>query len=203
MDVTLFAIVFFLTIVGMLVFLFLNIKSLPVVKAGKVTKPCKEIKRIFGYMPSVISINGIKRDVSKDLQMIVCGNSMQNYNIYDGQRIYVKAMEDEEKNQITRYPVLVFHIVNGELGDAKYKLRKFVGYVDNENLNDLFVSKQDRIKVSEDIFVSQCEEKLRKLRLKESVRLVLSETYDEDQKAILYSLHPVTTILTKKFKKTP
>ena len=197
MNVTLFAIVFFLTIVGMLVFLFLNIKSLPVVKAGKVTKPCKEIKRIFGYMPSVISINGIKRDVSKDLQMIVCGNSMQNYNIYDGQRIYVKAMEDEEKNQITRYPVLVFHIVNGELGDAKYKLRKFVGYVDNENLNDLFVSKQDRIKVSEDIFVSQCEEKLRKLRLKESVRLVLSETYDEDQKAILYSLHPVTTIFGK------
>lgn len=197
MNVTLFAIVFFLTIVGMLVFLFLNIKSLPVVKAGKVTKPCKEIKRIFGYMPSMISINGIKRDVSKDLQMIVCGNSMQNYNIYDGQRIYVKAMEDEEKNQITRYPVLVFHIVNGELGDAKYKLRKFVGYVDNENLNDLFVSKQDRIKVSEDIFVSQCEEKLRKLRLKESVRLVLSETYDEDQKAILYSLHPVTTIFGK------
>ena len=197
MNVTLFAIVFFLTIVGMLVFLFLNIKSLPVVKAGKVTKPCKEIKRIFGYMPSVISINGIKRDVSKDLQMIVCGNSMQNYNIYDGQRIYVKAMEDEEKNQITRYPVLVFHIVNSELGDAKYKLRKFVGYVDNENLHDLFVSKQDRIKVSEDIFVSQCEEKLRKLRLKESVRLVLSETYDEDQKAILYSLHPVTTIFGK------
>ena len=197
MHVTLFAIVFFLTIVGMLVFLFLNIKSLPVVKAGKVTKPCKEIKRIFGYMPSMICINGIKRDVSKDLQMIVCGNSMQNYNIYDGQRIYVKAMEDEEKNQITRYPVLVFHIVNGELGDAKYKLRKFVGYVDNENLKDLFVSKQDRIKVSEDIFVSQCEEKLRKLRLKESVRLVLSETYDEDQKAILYSLHPVTTIFGK------
>ena len=81
MNVTLFAIVFFLTIVGMLVFLFLNIKSLPVVKAGKVTKPCKE--------------------------------------------------------------------------------------------------------------------KLRKLRLKESVRLVLSETYDEDQKAILYSLHPVTTIFGK------
>lgn len=197
MNITLFAIVFFLTIVGMLVFLFLNIKSLPVVKAGKVTKPCKEIKRIFGYMPSRISINGMKRDVSKDIQMIVCGNSMQNYHIYDGQRIYVKAMEDEEKNAITRYPVLVFHIVNGEPGDAKYKLRKFVGYVDNDNLHDLFASKQDRIKVSEDVFVSQCEEKLRKLRQKESDRLVLSETYDEDQKAILYSLHPVTTIYGK------
>ena len=72
-----------------------------------------------------------------------------------------------------------------------------MGYVDNENLKDLFVSKQDRIKVSEDVFVSQCEEKLRKLRLKDSSRLVLSETYDEDQKAILYSLHPVTTIFGK------
>ena len=197
MNITLFAIVFFLTIVGMLVFLFLNIKSLPVVKAGKVTKPCKEIKRIFGYMPSRILINGVKKDVSKDMQMIVCGNSMQNYNIYDGQRIYVKAMEDEEKNGITRYPVLVFHIVNGEPRDAKYKLKKFVGYVDNDNLHDLFASKQDRIKVSEDVFRSQCEEKLRKLRQKESDRLVLSETYDEDKKAILYSLHPVTTIFGK------
>lgn len=197
MNVTLFAIVFFLTIVGMLVFLFLNIKSLPVVKAGKVTKPCKEIKRIFGYMPSRISVNGVKKDVSKDIQMIVCGNSMQNYNIYDGQRIYVREMMDEEKNAITRFPVLVFHIVNGEPGDAKYKLRKFVGYIDNDNLHDLFASKQDRIKVSEDVFCSQCEEKLRKLRQKESDRLVLSETYDEDQKAILYSLHPVTTIFGK------
>lgn len=197
MNVTLFAIVFFLTIVGMLVFLFLNIKSLPVVKAGKVTKPCKEIKRIFGYMPSHILINGVKKDVSKDMQMVVCGNSMQNYNIYDGQRIYVKTMGDEEKNGIARYPVLVFHIVNGEHGDAKYKLRKFVGYVDNDNLHELFASKQDRIKVSEDVFLSQCEEKLRKLRQKESDRFVLSETFDEDQKAILYSLHPVTTIFGK------
>ena len=197
MNVTLFAIVFFLTIVGMLVFLFLNIKSLPVVKAGKVTKPCREIKRIFGYMPSRIFINGVKKDVSEDMQMVVCGNSMQNYHIYDGQRIYVREMMDEEKNGITRYPVLVFHIVNGEPGDAKYKLRKFVGYVDNDNLHDLFASKQDRIKVSEDVFCSQCEEKLRKLRQKESYRLVLSETYDEDQKAILYSLHPVTTIFGK------
>lgn len=197
MNVTLFAIVFFLTIVGMLVFLFLNIKSLPVVKAGKVTKPCKEIKRIFGYMPSHILINGVKKDVSKDMQMVVCGNSMQNYHIYDGQRIYVREMMDEEKNAITRYPVLVFHIINGEPGDAKYKLRKFVGYVNNDNLHDLFASKQDRIKVSEDVFISQCEEKLRKLRQKESDRLVLSETFDEDQKAILYSLHPVTTIFGK------
>lgn len=197
MNVTLFAIVFFLTIVGMLVFLFLNIKSLPVVKAGKVTKPCKEIKYIFGYMPSRILINGVKKDVSEDMQMVVCGNSMQNYHIYDGQRIYVREMMDEEKNGITRYPVLVFHIINGEPGDAKYKLRKFVGYVDNDNLHDLFASKQDRIKVSEDVFRSQCEEKLRKLSQKESDRLVLSETYDEDQKAILYSLHPVTTIFGK------
>lgn len=197
MNVTLFIIAFLLTIVGMLGFLLLNFKTLPVVKAGKVNKPCNVSKSIFGYMPSHIFINGVKKDVSNDIPMIVCGNSMQNYHIYDGQRIYVKTMGDEEKNGIARYPVLVFHIINGDQGDAKYKLRKFVGYVDNENLNDLFVSKQDRIKVSEDVFVSQCEKKLRKLRLKGSGRLVLSETYDEDQKAILYSLHPVTTILGK------
>ena len=81
MNITLFIIAFLLTIVGMLVFLIMNFKSLPVVKAGKVTKPCKENKHVFGCMPSYIFINGVKRDVSKDMQMIVCGNSMQNYNM--------------------------------------------------------------------------------------------------------------------------
>lgn len=37
----------------------------------------------------------------------------------------------------------------------------------------------------------------RKQRLKDSSSLVLSETYDEEQKAFLYSLHPVTAILGK------
>lgn len=40
-----------------------------------------------------------EKDVSDDMQMIVCGNSMQHYHIYDGQRIYVRKMGNEEKTE--------------------------------------------------------------------------------------------------------
>lgn len=197
MSVTLFTIAFTIMIVGMLVLLVSSIQTLPVVKAGKVTKPCKGKNWVLGKMPSNIRINGVRKDVSKDFQMLVCGNSMKNYNIFDGQRIYVKEIADKDKGEIKRFPVLVFHIVNGEKGDAKYKLRKFVGYVADDNFKDLYETYRDRIKVSETSFVAQCASKYEELRKKNTGKFVLSETYDEDKDVVSYSLHPVDTILGK------
>lgn len=197
MSITLFSIVFPIMIFGMLALLFMNTQTLPVVKAGKVTKLCKEKRTVFGDTPSNININGVRIDVSKDLKMLVSGNSMKNYNIFDSQRVYVKPMTDEEKHEIKNYPVLVFNIVNGIKGDAKYKLRKFVGYVDNNNFKDLYEVQHSRIKVSMDIFISQCSPKYDKLRKQYTEMLVLSETYDEDKNTVLYSLHPVSSILGK------
>ncbi len=197
MSITLFSIVFGLMIVGMLAFWAMNIQTLPVVKAGKVTKPSKEKCTVFGRMPSEIKINGVRKNVSKDFQMLVCGNSMKNYHILDGQRIYVRSIADEDKENITRYPVLVFHIVDGAKGDAKYKLRKFVGYVVDDDFRNLYDSLRDRIKVPVDSFLSQCTPKYKELRKSNSGKLVLSETYDEDKGIVLYSLHPVSTIMGK------
>lgn len=42
MSITLFSIVFPIMIIGMLALLFMNVQTLSVVKAGKVTKMCKE-----------------------------------------------------------------------------------------------------------------------------------------------------------------
>lgn len=197
MSATLFSIAFSIMVIGMLGLLFSSIQPLPAVKAGKVTKLCKERSWIFGRMPSVISINGVKIDVGDDLRMLVCGNSMKNYHIFDGQRIYVRPMEKREKEEIKRFPVLVFNIVNGIKGDAKYKLRKFVGYVTNDNFTDFYAAHQDRIKVSVETFIAQCMPKYNKLKERYSEKLVLSETYDEDKNIVLYSLHPVSTILGK------
>lgn len=184
-------------ILGMLGLLFSSIRHLPSVKAGKVTKLCKEKTWVLGTIPSVVSINGVKFDVSKDLKMFVFGNSMKNYNIFNGQCIYVKEMSEEEKSEIKRFPVLVFHIVDGIKGDAKYKLRKFVGYVANDNFKELYQAHQDRIKVPVETFIEQCTPKYNKLREKYSEKFVLSETYDEDKDEVLYSLHPVSTIFGK------
>lgn len=197
MSMTLFSVAFAIMVVGMLVFLFLNIKSLPVVKAGKVTKPCRENKVIFGYMPSNICINGVKKDVSGDCQMLVCGNSMKNYNIFDGQRIYVKRIIGEAKSNINRFPVLVFHIINGEADDAKYKLRKFVCYIDGNNFDEVYETFKDRIKVSKKNFIVQCSSKYDKLRNEYAGQFILSETYDEDKNVVLYSLHPLESVFGK------
>ena len=194
---TLFTVVFAMMVVGMLVFLLLNIKSLPVVKAGKVTKPCRENKFFFGYMPSYIRINGVRKDVSKDCQMLVCGNSMKKYNIFDGQRIYVKLIKGDAKVHIEHFPVLVFHIVNGATGDSKYKLRKFVCYVSDDNFTSVYEKFKDRIKVSEKKFLEQCSSKYGKLRNEYKGRFILSETYDEDKNIVLYSLHPVESVFGK------
>lgn len=197
MSITLFSIAFTIMIVGMLALLVSSIQTLPVVKAGKVTKPCKEKNWILGKIPSTIKINGEKKDISNDSLMLVCGNSMKNYNIFDGQRIFVKSIEDKDKGKIKSYPVLVFHIVNGAKGDAKYKLRKFVGYVVDGNFKRVYETYRDRIKVSEDSFVAQCSLKYEELSKKNKGKLVLSETYDENKNVVLYSLHPVDTILGK------
>lgn len=197
MSVTLFSIVFPIMIFGMLALLFMNMQTLPVVKAGKVTTLCREKCAVFGDIPSSITVNGVKMDVSKDLKMLVNGNSMKNYHIFDGQRIYVKTMTDDEKGHIKHFPVLVFHIVDGIKGDAKYKLRKFVGYVTDNNFKELYATYQGRIKVTMETFIGQCTPKYSKLREKYSEKLVLSETYDEDRNIVLYSLHPVSTILGK------
>lgn len=198
MSVTVFCIAFPIVMIGMLVFLFLNIQSLPVVKAGKVTKLCADRKMVFGQMPSHIKINGVSKDVSKDVKMLVDGNSMRLYNLVDGQRIYVKTLNDEEKKHIVRFPVLVLNIVNNPIvDDAKYKLRKCVGYVNGNDWEQLYDQYRDRMKISIEDFIKQCASKYEKTREEDRTNLILSETFDEDRDRVTYSLHPVDSIYGK------
>ena len=198
MDIIVFAIAFGIMMIGMIVLMLLNTYSLPVVKAGKVTKFCNKKKCVFGAMPNRVRINNQDIDLSDNEKMVVSGNSMKEYRIFDGQRIYVKRYSEDEKNTIQRYPVLVFNIVNTpNEKDATYKLRKFVGYITTCNWTDVFVTFQDRIKIDKDTFTSLCEQKYAKTPQADRDRLVLSETYDEEHNTVLYSLHPVSTIYGK------
>lgn len=198
MNVVVFAIAFGVMMIGMIIILLLNFNSLPVVKAGKVTKFCDKKKFVFGTMPNHVRINNRVVDLSDDEKMVVSGNSMKEYDIFDGQRIYVKRYSEDERNTIQRYPVLVFNIVNTpNEKDAVYKLRKFVGYITTNNWPDVFVTFQDRIKTDQVTFTRLCTEKYAKIPQADRDRLVLSETYDEEHNTVLYSLHPVSTIYGK------
>lgn len=198
MSVTVFTIAFLTMMVGMVLFLFINLNTLPVAKAGKVTKFCRKEKRVLGYMPNNIRVNGVKIDLSKDDKMLVSGNSMQYYQLFDGQRIYVKRLSDGEKGKITTYPVLVFSIMdNPDQDDARFKLRKFVGYIDTDEWSVIFNRLKDRIRIPQADFINQCATKYAKIPREDRSHLVLSETFDEDKGSIFYSLHPVHTIYGK------
>lgn len=201
MSISVFVIAFLTMMFGMLIFLFVNFKTLPVVKAGKVTKVCPKDKHVFGFMPNCIKEGNMRIDLSRDEKMIVDGNSMKLYKILDGQRIYVRKMSENERQEIATYPVLVFNIINNpNTNDAQYKLRKFVGYVnsdDSECWEKVFACFENRIKIPKADFVNQCIVKYQKMPQTDRRNMVLSETFDEDKNSILYSLHPVSTIYGK------
>lgn len=198
MNVTLFIIVMTISSIGMIAFVLCNMRKLPVVKAGKADELHPRLKYTFGKMPSIVKVNGVSVDLNDDVEMLVCGNSMKDYNIHDGQRIYVKEYkEDSEKLNIKTHPVLVFRITQKLVEeDADFKLRKFVGYLDGQpDWNIVYERYKNRIHIDKDIFIAQCEEKYNKTTDRE--HLVLSETYSEKKKVILYSMHAAKTIYGK------
>lgn len=198
MDVTLFIIVMTISSIGMIAFVLCNMRKLPVVKAGKADELHPKLKSTFGKLPSIVKVNGVRVDLKDDVEMLVCGNSMKDYNIHDGQRIYVKLYKDEsEKINIKTHPVLVFKITQKAVeDDADFKLRKFVGYLDRQpDWNQVYEQYKNRIHIDKDTFVAQCVEKYNKTTDRKN--LVLSETYSEKEKMILYSMHAAKTIYGK------
>ena len=193
---------FILMMAGCLVLLLWGgVHTLSVTKAGKVDKYCPARKSVIGNIPQEAEIDGVTVDLSHCEVMLVCGNSMKDYNIFNNQRIYVKKYStDAEKNSIERYPVLVFSIIDPPEGDALYKLRKFVGYIADVNTSaeEAYELYSQRIRIPREVFLTQYERKCRKLADANCAsRLVLSETYDEDAHETTYSLHHVSTIYGK------
>lgn len=182
---------------GMILFLILNMSKVPVVKAGKVTKVCARNKMVFGKSPRHAVVNGHEIDLRDDRIMSVCGNSMQKYGIRDGQQIYVKELSRDEAHKICTFPVVVFHIINGKPDDSEFKLRKFVGYVHNQDCDKIYETYKGRICIPREKFINQCNSKFSKYGDNTPASLVLSETFDEDKKETVYSLHPVSSIYGK------
>ena len=192
MSVTVFIIAFTISMLGLVLFLVVNLQSYPVVKAGKVSKTCARKRIVFCNVRRFAS----EAD-GKHVRMVVNGNSMKCYKIIDGQVVIVKKYSPGETANIQTHPVIVFHIKdNPNTNDAEYKLRKYVGRIRTINCEELYSTYQERIKISKEKFIAQCMLKFEKLR-GVSEPLVLSETYDEDKQEVVYSMHPVSSIYGK------
>lgn len=192
MSVTVFIIAFVISMLGLILFLAVNIHSYPVVKAGKVSKTCARKRLVFC---------NVKRSAGETagnhVRMVVKGNSMKDYRISDGQVVIVRKYSASETANIQTYPVIVFRIKdNPNVNDAEYKLRKYVGRIGTRNCEELYNTYQTRIKISKEKFIAQCMFKFEKLG-GVNEPLVLSETYDEDKLETVYSMHPVSSIYGK------
>ncbi len=197
---TVFAILF-IVLMGVSVGLVVSgLIGLSTAKAGKVSKPCPRYVFYNRSDNGKISVDGRPVDVSKMVHLAVCGNSMKDYDIFDGQEIYAMPIStDADKRIIQDHPVLIFRITNAKIFDSQYKLRKFVDYgnlgYSDAQWDDVFEKNAQRIKLRREDFVRKCLIKADKLkRLQVGDEVALSETFDEDANAYDYSLHPVDTI---------
>ena len=178
------------------------LKFEPVAKAGKVSKFYWRFQVVSPTDVTNVKLQGTRLNLAKFVILYVYGNSMKDYGIQSGNRVLVKKFAHEnEKSQISEFPVLVF-IITGfkSLIQSRYKLRKFVAYVtldhnSEEKWGSIYDVYQERIKVSKQEFIDMCTRKASKMKCSDCTNnCVLSETYDEDQETYSYSIHPINTM---------
>lgn len=201
MNVTLFLFVMALVVVSQCAILYLSLRRVSTVKAGNVLKYCPATKCRVGSKPRQIQVNGAYVDVSSLEQLVVCGNSMHDYRINNGQTVFVSRINDKDKESISTHPVVVFNITNAPSHQSKYKLRKMVSYAEgyDQDWNVIYRENNNRIRISQNDFVTMCQNKVKKMQEAGIVneRFIVSETYDEDLHEYRYSLHPVSTLYAK------
>ena len=167
-------------------------------KAGKVDKFFWKYKLSSCKIPKEIKCGNDTIVVSGLNHLYVYGNSMKDYNILNGQYVFVDPYKTMyEKQSIETYPVLVFDITEQKI-QSKYKLRKFVCYINLNNVdwNAVYTDCSSRIRVSQKDFIQECIKKGSSLKNKGS-KYILSETFDEEKERYSYSLHPVECLYAK------
>lgn len=179
-----------------------------IVRAGDAHKIVPAVKLVDSVRKEYAN-NGPNRVNIKNLKpMFVKGNSMRDYNITDGQTIYVEKFNQAQKTTINTFPVLVLELpkknILFRMFLSQLKLRKFVGYINNlerVNWEDVYDEKAQRIKLEKNEFVQLINRKIEEMKKKKEYipqcQYALSETYDEDMDCYSYSLHLVSKIYGK------
>jgi len=173
-----------------------NLGNVQFVKAGKVDDFCIR----YALMPHArikeIRVGNTIRDVSGLLMFLVHGNSMRQFGVRSGQRIFVRQLTENMLNDIDTHPVLMFNIIGAKKWESQYKLRKFIGYV-NEGTTDwgaVFDMYANEITaLNRDEFIAAMERKVQRIDIN-TERHILSVTFNEHSRNLEYSLHPVSSL---------
>lgn len=200
MNLVWFYIIITIAVIGMLIMLFIEFPIRRRVKAGTADKyvfGCAVTRRL-----SKVTVDDRQVDAADYKQMVAAGDSMKDYNIHNGDSILVSPYDDQGKLHIDRFPVLAIKL-RGPMKplDSDMKLRKFVGYVVNQDWGAAYDRFQNRVKsvVSRDDFMASCAKSYgkHKFSLSEATPAVLSETYDVDSQCYHYSVHPAENVYGK------
>jgi hypothetical protein len=199
-----FHLIFGASICGLIYLVFSEYTVCKTAKAGKANK------YVFGFdiLPRKgrTSNGEVVTKSSKYKRLGVIGNSMKDYGILNKRSILIECFSNKDAiMNIINYPVLVLKLHGPHIWcDSKYKLRKFVGYVEKSpspNWSSVYEKYKDRVKecVSKDNFIQSCDDSYTKEYdyLKNAERWIVSETYDEYKKEYHYSIHPVNAIYAK------
>ena len=200
MNLVWFYIIISIAVAGMLAMLFIEFPIRRRVKAGTADKyvfGCAVARRL-----SRIAVGDRQVDAVDYEQMVAAGDSMQDYNIHNGDSILVSPYDEQGKLHIDRFPVLAIKLRGPRKPfDSNMKLRKFVGYVGNQDWGAAYDRFRDRVKpaVSRDDFMASCAKSYGKCQftLSDATPAVLSETYDVDSHCYHYSVHSVENVYGK------
>lgn len=180
-----------------------------VVRAGDVQKNVPVVKVVDSVKKEFVEVGRDKVGIQNMKALFVRGNSMQDYQIRDGQIVYVERFtDDDQKKGIVTFPVLVLKLQKKNiflrLFVSQLKLRKFICYINNiesENWGELFDVEHNRIKLDRADFITVINCKIEEMKKRgeyvPDCQYALSETYDEDAGRYSYSLHEVSKIYGK------
>lgn len=197
MDFIFFYIVMGISLSGVVAMLFLEYPIRLRVKAGN----AKDYVFRFSSMSRITNIKVDDQiiDVTDLIPMIAAGNSMQDYDIQYGDKVFITKLIDGQKKAINSYPVVAIRMTKPHLPfDSRYKLRKFLCYTDDTNWEQIYNCHKSRIKeeVSVEMFTESCQKSYEKnpFELGEAKCGIISETYDVREKAYHYSVHPTNLL---------
>ncbi len=200
MSLTWFYIIITVAVVGLIVMVFSEYPMLRRAKAGKADKYV--FGHTFARRLSQISVGESCFALADYEQMVAAGDSMKDYNIHNGDIILVSRYDETARKNIDHYPVIAIKLQGVHLPfDSDLKLRKFVGYVGNDDWNAAYDTYQSRVKksVGRDAFIASCAKSYGKNRfpLTSPKVAIISETYDVDSQCYHYSVHATDCVYGK------
>lgn len=178
---TSFIIIIVAILVAQGITIILSLTRISVVKAGDVSETCRKYKFVSKHQIKSLFINGDCISTEGLNKYLVYGNSMSPYGIMDGNIIYVLPTNHAVLESENQYPIVLFKYSTDNDSECDIKLRKFLTFIDIENIDiDNLYKQYGQQHLSLEQFSKDIEERIAEIKKQENVtgkKYILSITY--------------------------